>query len=182
MKSDLDIMVDLETLATTPDAMVLIIAGIRFNSKRDYSGVTEPWGLGDYFYARIDVNQPERNLSMDTYDWWMKQDKEIQEEAFGDEGRLSLKDAMVQFNDWAGDAERYWANGAGFDYTILENCNQQLGLQSPWKYWQVCDARTVYTLVPNHHRPAKFKHHALWDCLNQIQRLNDCLYRMNITL
>ena len=87
---------------------------------------------------------------------------------------------MRGINAWATGADRYWANGAGFDFTILESCNRQFNNKSPWHFWQVLDARTIYKLVPDHFIPQNNKHHALWDCLSQIQRLTECFHKLGV--
>lgn len=177
MKLDRDIMVDLETLDTNPNAAILTVAGIRFNNNKDYSAVTDPYEL-DYFYARVDLDQPYRSVSDDTMAWWAQQDAEIREEAFSEEDRYSLNDVMLAFNEWARGGDRYWANGVAFDIPILDSVNATLGYASPWQFWQVRDARTIYNMVPDHLTPTAAKHHALYDCLNQIVRLNDCFNKM----
>ena len=180
MKLDRDIMVDLETLATSPNATILTIAGIRFNFSKDYREVETPYNM-DYFYCRVDTeSQPTRDIDDDTVAWWAKQDEDAKIEAFSPEDRISLEDAMLAFNHWASGGDRYWANGSTFDFPILETANKQLGFTSPWKYWQAMDARTIYKLKPDHFSPTQFKHHALYDCLNQIQKLSDCLRKLNI--
>ncbi len=177
MKLDRDIMVDLETLDTNPNAAILTVAGIRFNNNKDYSAVTDPYEL-DYFYARVDLEQPNRTISDDTMNWWAQQASEIREEAFSEEDRYKLEDVMLAFNEWAQGGDRYWANGSAFDFPILEDANKQLNLRNSWQFWQVRDARTIYNMVPDHTVPTNAKHHALYDCLNQIVRLNDCFNKM----
>lgn len=174
-------MIDIETLGTGPNAAILTIAGIRFNKDHNYKSIRNPHEL-DYFYTRVDTeSQSHRDIDDDTVAWWAKQDEDVKIEAFSEEDRLSISDAMTAFNYWARSADRYWANGAAFDFPILETSNRQLGFASPWNYWQAMDARTIYTLLPNHYKPTQLKHHALYDCLNQIQRLTDCLNQIGNT-
>ena len=177
MKLDRDIMVDLETLATSPASAILTVAGIRFNTNRDYSEVEDPFTL-DFFYARVDLDQPDREINDDTMAWWAKQDADIREESFSEEDRYPLEAVMEAFNSWAQGGDRYWANGSTFDFPILESANKQHDLRNPWQFWQVRDARTIFNMVPDHLVPTASKHHALYDCLNQIVRLNDCFNRM----
>lgn len=172
-----DIMVDLETVATDPQAAILTIAAIRFNPNHDYSEVTDPFTL-DYFYTRVDLEQPGRNVSDDTMAWWAQQAPEIREEAFGEADRFPLADALIALEAWASGADRYWANGAAFDFPILESANNSYKIRNAWQFWQVRDARTIYQMVPDHKKPAAAKHHALYDCLNQTIRLNDCFNKM----
>ena len=173
-------MVDLETLATSPNAVILTIAGIRFNYKKEYRNIESPYTM-DYFYCRVDTeSQPTREIDDTTVAWWANQDEDVKIEAFSPEDRLSLVDAMTAFNHWASGADRYWANGSAFDFPILDTCNSQLGFSSPWRYWQALDARTIYKIMPEHFSPKQLKHHALFDCLNQIQKLTDCLQKLKI--
>lgn len=173
-------MVDLETLATSPNSLVLTIAGIRFNYTKDYRSVDSPYDL-DYFYCRVDPDsQGDREIHNDTLEWWNKQSEDVKIEAFSPEDRLSLSDAMTAFNHWARNADRYWANGSAFDFPILDTCNKSLNFVSPWNYWQAMDARTVYKMVPEHYQPKQMHHHALYDCLTQIQRLTDCLSKLKV--
>ena len=180
MKLDRDIMIDIETLATSPNATVLTIAGIRFNYIKDYREIDSPYDL-DYFYCRVDTeSQESREIHDDTVAWWANQSEDVKIEAFSPMDRLSLNDAMTAFNYWASGADRYWANGAAFDFPILESCNRSLNLTSPWRYWQAMDARTIFKMVPDHYQPKQMLHHALYDCLTQIKRLNDCLQKLKI--
>jgi len=174
-----DVMIDIETLGNTPDATVLTIAGIAFDRMGNYSTIADPTTL-DYFYCRVDVESQKREINEDTVQWWAKQPDEAKAEAFADTNRLPLADAMRGINAWATGADRYWANGAGFDFTILESCNRQFNNKSPWHFWQVLDARTIYKLVPDHFIPQNNKHHALWDCLSQIQRLTECFHKLGV--
>jgi hypothetical protein len=172
-----DIMVDLETVATDPQAAILTIAAIRFDNNKDYSEVTDPFTL-DYFYTRVDLEQPGRTVSDDTMNWWAQQAQEIREEAFGEADRFPLSDALIALEAWASGADRYWANGSAFDFPILESANKTYNIRNAWQFWQVRDARTIYQMVPDHQMPKAAKHHALYDCLNQIIRLNDCFNKM----
>lgn len=170
-------MIDLETVATGPDAAILTVAAIRFNNNRDYSDVQDPFTL-DYFYCRVDLEQPGREISDDTMAWWASQAPEIREEAFGESDRHVLEDVMIALCEWGGGADRYWANGIAFDFPILESACRTYNLRWPWQFWQVRDARTIYNMVPDHNMPKNAAHHALYDCLNQIVRLNDCFNKM----
>jgi len=88
----MDIMIDIETVGTGPDACILTIAAQTF----------DPLSVGyqkqDY-YARVDVDsQPDREVDDATVEWWATQPKEAQDEAFGEEGRISLKQALEELS------------------------------------------------------------------------------------
>lgn len=161
-----DVMIDLETLATTPDASILSIGAVKFDPFG--KDVEEP--DMDSFYVRVDVDSCDALglvTSDATLEWWAQQDKAAQEEAFNPEGRIHIKDAMDQLYKFCWGAKRVWANGSVFDITICENVFRKLQKAIPWSYWQVRDCRTAYDLGINPNRPPVLKHHALEDAWNQ---------------
>ena len=50
---------------------------------------------------------------------------------------------------------------------IIETINRILQRGNPWKFWQIRDTRTLYSLV-DMQLPKTAKHHCLYDCYNQI--------------
>jgi hypothetical protein len=166
-------MIDLETLATTPDAVILTIGAQSFDP------FTEDKFYDDHFYARIDTEcQDERAIDDGTVEWWGKQGPEAQAEAFGEENRWDLKEALEALHPIIWKAERIWANGIVFDMGILEHAYKSLGLTLPWQYYKVMDARTVYNVA----KAGRLgnSHHALEDCVNQIVLLQKSLKKLNI--
>lgn len=161
-----DIMCDLETLATSSDAAILTIGAVRF----------DPFGdeLNDNamqsFYAKIDLDSCDRIglvTSESTIEWWSKQSKEAQDEAFSEEGRIDIVDAMNQFYKFCWGAKRIWSHGAGFDVVILETIFRRIQKSYPWSYWAVRDTRTLFDMGIDAKRPPVLKHHALEDAWNQ---------------
>lgn len=164
MKSDL--MIDLETLATSPNSAVLTIGAIRF----------DPFGNDieddqcDRLYVKVDLDScDELNLDVneDTIAWWSQQSKEAQDEAFSTDGRIHIREAMDQLYKFAWGCNRVWSHGASFDTVICENIFRKLNKAVPWKFWQVRDTRTLFDLGLDPKRPPVLKHHALEDAWNQ---------------
>lgn len=179
-----DIMVDIETLATTPQSVVITIGAIRFDpfadDRESYEGDKI---LMDTFYRRIDPESfdwPTAHIDDNTLAWWSQQKPEVQFEAFTDDDRHPISEVMRDFHRWCGSYNTMWANGPAFDIVILEEVCRQLHRGFPWKYWQVKDCRTVYGLV-EHERPNPRLHHAAWDCWSQIVALQSCFRNLNIT-
>ena len=50
---------------------------------------------------------------------------------------------------------------------FIETINRILQRGNPWKFWQIRDTRTLYSLV-DMQLPKTAKHHCLYDCYNQI--------------
>jgi hypothetical protein len=170
----MDLMLDIETVGTGPDACILTIAAQTF----------DPTALGylpkDY-YARVDIDsQPNREVDDATVEWWATQPQAAQDEAFGEEGRIPLRQALEELSKLCFHCNLTWANGTTFDMVILENAYKQEQLPIPWQFWNVRDARTVYSLYPDLPKP-KASHHALEDCKRQIDLLQQTLQHLGVT-
>jgi exodeoxyribonuclease VIII len=191
-----DLMIDIETVGTGPEACILTIAAQTF----------DPLGTGYHkqqFYARIDPDsQPDRNIEQGTIDWWATQPAAAQEEAFGSDNRIPLDTALEElgrliWRSFGSDnripldtaleelgrliwrSKSIWANGPTFDMNILEHAYKSFHRPLPWQYYRVRDARTVYALYPGLGKPPT-SHHALEDCRRQIDLLQATLKHLNI--
>ena len=126
-------MIDLETLSTNPDAVILTIGGVKFDARTQMNPYNE-------MYFRVDVDSQTkigRNVMQETMNWWATQPKEISEEALGDENRISLDEMVKTINKWSVGVDVFWCQGPLFDYAILQNIYKQLGHPVPWQYWQI---------------------------------------------
>ena len=168
-------MVDIETCGTGPEACILTIAAQCFDplTRQDFGDLRS-------YYCRVDPgSQPDRRVQDDTIAWWATQPREAQEEAFGEEGRISLEQALTELGRLIWHSKRFWANGPTFDANILEHAYKSHNIALPWKFYSVRDARTVYGLVPTLNKyPAS--HHALEDCRRQILLLWDSLEYLKV--
>jgi hypothetical protein len=161
-----DVMIDLETLATSTDAAVLTIGAVKFDPFG--KDVEEP--DMDSFYVKVDIDScDELNLAVndDTIAWWANQSKEAQAEAFEGTDRIHIRDAFEQLYKFCWGAKRVWSNGAAFDIPICETVYKRLNKAVPWSFWQVRDVRTAFDLGINPQRPPVLAHHALQDAWNQ---------------
>ena len=165
-------MIDIEGLATGPDATILTIAAQCF----------DPLTRGYYkqhYYARITLeSQDDRDIDEDTINWWATQ-KEAQAEAFAEEGRIPLKQALEELHRLCWKCNRIWMNGPTYDANILEHAYKSYNKPLPWQYYKIRDARTVYSLYPGSPRPPT-SHHALEDTRKQIDILQQTLKHLNV--
>lgn len=169
------IMIDLETADVTPSALILTIGAQMFNPLGE--GVID--GENSSYYARVSSESQEgRTIDDSTLAWWGTQPPEAQEEAFGEDGRVPLREMLEHLYKMIWKADKVWTNGA-FDMTILENAYKQVGMALPWKYHVVRDTRTVYSLWPDLPKP-EAAHHALDDCWRQIALLQATLQHLGI--
>ena len=161
-----DVMIDLETLATSTDAAILTIGAVKFDPFG--KDIEEP--AMDSFYVKVDIDScDELNLAVndDTIAWWGQQSKEAQAEAFEGTDRIHIRDAFDQLYKFCWGAKRVWSNGAAFDVPICETVFKRLNKAIPWSFWQVRDVRTAFDLGINPNRPPVLAHHALQDAWNQ---------------
>jgi exodeoxyribonuclease VIII len=163
-----DLMIDIETVGTGPEACILTIAAQSFN----------PLGTGyypQYFYARIDPDsQPGRNIEQGTIDWWATQPAAARDEAFNEQGRIPLGQALDELGKLIWHAKRVWAQGPTYDMNILEHAYKSYNKPIPWQFYAVRDSRTVFSLWPDLEKPPT-SHHALEDCRRQIKLLQETL-------
>ena len=158
-------MIDLETLGVEPDSVIMTVGAIKFDPYVD----TEPFqGL----YLRLDVDQQTqlgRSVDDNTLAWWSKQKESVREEAFGDEGRVSLEQFIKKLNKWCVGLDNVWCQGPTFDFVILQHFYKMMGQPVPWNYWQIRDSRTVFSMMPQDPRKAiqEELHNALADCYYQ---------------
>ena len=161
-----DLMIDLETLATSTDAAILTIGAVKF----DPFGREQTDPAMVPFYTRVDLDScHELGLvtNDDTIAWWGNQSKEAQEEAFGEADRIPITQAFEQLYKFCWGAKRVWSNGSVFDIMICEHVFRKINKAIPWKFWEVRDVRTAFDLGINPHRPPVTAHHALEDAWNQ---------------
>jgi hypothetical protein len=185
-----DLMIDLETLGTKPDAIILTIGAQLFDPTSSELWVKTPVydpitgnTVSPELNIRLDVDQQEalgRTTNEDTIKWWSSQTPEAQEEAFGEENRVDFKEALqqlVRMAEVCGPKRtvRVWSKGPTFDIMMLEHAMEQTGIRVPWSFWNVRDARTVYGLCPllDTKKNGPISHCALDDCRRQIELLRE---------
>ena len=165
-------MIDIEGLGTGPDATILTIAAQSF----------DPFGKGYYdrcYYARITLeSQENRSIQQDTIDWWATQ-PEAQAEAFAEDNRIPLDQALDELYRLAWQHDYIWAQGPTYDVNILEHAYKSYNKTQPWQFYRIRDSRTVLSLWPGRPVPPT-SHHALEDTRKQINILQQTLKHLNV--
>lgn len=174
----MDIMLDIETLATSPDSVILTFGAIKFNPfDRDVD-------MGPGLYFRINVDEQialDRKVDENTVAWWGTQSEEVREEALGEHDRISLEDFSKELNKFVVGANRIWAQGPVFDIVILENLYRQIGKPAPWPYYTIRDSRTLLKALGDTRSGGALLHNALADCVSQAEAIQDAVRRYNLT-
>jgi hypothetical protein len=165
-------MIDIEGLGTGPDAAILTIAAQSF----------DPFGTGHYdrhYYARITLeSQENRRIQDDTLAWWATQ-PEAQAEAFAEDNRIPLDQALDELYRLAWQHDYIWAQGPTYDVNILEHAYKSYNKTQPWQFYRIRDSRTVLSLWPERPVPPT-SHHALEDTRKQINILQQTLKHLNV--
>jgi hypothetical protein len=139
------LMIDLETLATCKRAVILTLGAVEFDPYSDQ----EPW---DPVYIKLDVTQQTeqgRVITDDTLDWWSKQSEEIQADAFSEDGRTTIREALDQLRRAVAHCTDIWAQGPQFDISILEDLYVSNEEPVPWRYGVIRDSRTLLSIAPD---------------------------------
>jgi hypothetical protein len=167
-------MIDLETLGTTADAVILSIGAVRFDL--DTHEVDDAG-----FYASISIESnlaAGRKIEEGTLLWWLKQSHEAQRVFH--EPKDTLESALVDFVEWFEGSDvpyedtHVWSNGASFDIPMINHALKQAGLESPWPFHNERCMRTMKNLpwaaqvnIPR----VGVQHNALADALHQVKVL-----------
>ncbi len=167
-------MLDLETLATSPDAVVLTFGAIKF----DPFDSSKPMDQG--LYMRVNVDEQialGRRVDEGTVDWWGTQSEEVREEALGETDRVSIEDFTKALNKFVVGATRIWAQGPVFDIVILENLYRQIGKPAPWQYYTIRDSRTLLKALGDDRQGGALLHNALADAVSQAGAVQSAVNR-----
>ena len=167
-------MVDIETLGSSEDALVLSIGAVIFNAEEV---------LHD-FYVNVDpYTQSDRKIETSNVMWWLQQSDEARGVLFDKETHPSqaLIIALAILEDFYDEhkPQEVWANPPTFDLSIIRHAwmtkyeGKDVNFIWPWKQ-QMC-FRTAMRLAPIHIKREKGPgaHNALEDARRQAQLLID---------
>lgn len=175
------IMLDLETLGTVSNSIILTIGAIKFDPMTDIG----PLEKCNTFYRRITI-QSCKDVGLiseeQTIKWWNSQDSSIKFEAMENTDRLPLTQVLLEFSQWFGKSVKIWGHGDDFDCVILGNAYKACNLTPPWKFWNTRDTRTLFDLARVNIKSfcQDNIHHALHDSYRQILATQESLKRLKI--
>lgn len=148
-----NIMVDLETLGTTPGSVILSIGAVVFCP---LSGL-----IKSEFLVNIDIGSSIYHgltISTKTVGWWHGQKYEAKKAALMPPQHLlcNVTSALTMFEDFivengGADAVNIWGNGSDFDNAILAKAFcvvHDKDEAQPWKFWNNRCYRTVKAGYP----------------------------------
>ncbi len=164
-----NIMLDLETLGTRADSVILSIGAVKFNL---LSGEMDDKA----FYASVSIDSNHevgpRHISESTVMWWLKQSAEAQAVFHG--AKTTLNSALEEFVNWIDHPDyRIWSNGADFDIPMMVHALDTFGYEVPWKFYMTGCHRTEKSSpnAPRAQTQPKIAHHAMYDAIAQAEHL-----------
>ena len=162
------LMIDIETLGTKSDSVILSIAAVNFDLDTGKTGAT--------FNERIDIQSClDFGLEIDskTLQWWLNQPDNVSKVAFS--GTLPLTKVLMDFwgfcKNLREDNLQVWGNSARFDLGLIENACNKTSMNIAWKYCNERDVRTLVSFNPQLRKNTPFignAHDPLDDCHHQI--------------
>ena len=170
-----NLMIDLETLSTGNNAVIVQIGACYFN---ELTGK-----IGDTFERTIDIDSSLRHgfeVDGETLYWWLLQSKKARESISGgvEKARGSATNVITHFSQFARYAAHVWSH-ATFDFPLLLNYFKKLNIKPPFSYTTARDIRTVLMLSENYdlrkYQKVGESHTALDDCKFQVKYLVDSL-------
>lgn len=149
------VMVDIETIATSADAVIIQVGAKYFEfdgENTDFPGIDVDFlmdvAVGDQ------VKRLKRVIDPHTISWWMDDTKpDARVSVLSRDTSDSLFDVMNALNDYISRAKLHsrqtdapfgvWANSPTFDLSIIRHAMVQLGIEPCWSYGREYDVRTL---------------------------------------
>jgi hypothetical protein len=164
----MDIMVDLETLSSAPDAAIVAIGAVTFND----GSIPAKDFVRQTFSVVIDARSSQRlggRIDGETVSWWLRQ-PELARMALLTEPKMTAS-AILDFCGWVkaqSGAPRIWGNGANFDNVVLRQTFERAHINAPWEFRADRCYRTLKALRPDiPFEPYGTHHNALDDAFAQ---------------
>jgi len=184
-------IIDIETLGTNADAVVLSVGIVAVDSTIDYEYKDL---IKNGFYATLDVKSQVdagRKIDKDTLAWWGRQGAEAMEVLIPSSDDIHwnqlLPSIFEYFKSVGADTKEIlvYARGSHFDFGILHDLFRVTGdagaYDLPWRWWNIHDSKTVQiTLVDEKIdvHPVGFIHHnALHDSAREYMNIQLAIYK-----
>lgn len=172
------IMVDLETLGTSPGSVIVTLAAVHFGGT--------PGRILNTFVRHIRPDTCEAaglRVDASTALWWLGQREDARFRLLeGQKEAVPLVDALDAFHAWLPGhtkTRRIWGNGASFDCAVLSAAYRMLGRQVPWHFSGERCFRTIKALHADVPMQRIGTHHdALDDAKSQALHLMQMLPQM----
>lgn len=174
-------MLDIETLGTTPGAVVLSIGAVVFK--------LSPLTMCGQFNMVISLEDSIRvglAVEASTLKWWLTQRAEVLRDQL--QKALPINFVLGSFNDWfrLEECSTIWGNSAAFDMGMLAAVYRAAGETVPWEFRSERCYRTVVKLCGDklvwNKKDTEQAHNPVYDCMYQIEHLHKATKILGIEL
>lgn len=170
------LMLDLETLGTSPESVVLQISAVPFKLG-EVSSITNLLD-GPKFNAFPTIkSQTYAKMDGDTIKWWMVQEEDARTRVFSNPMEESIGDVLKRLTSFVklNNIEAGFCKGGNFDWPIINFHYKKNQLTNPVRYFAQYCSRTLVKILEKGSSeitdPRLIKHDALHDCIRQIVEL-----------
>lgn len=164
-----DCMVDIESYSHLGYAAIASIGAVKY----DIVNRT----LGDTFYVTISPASCKEiglHFAKETLDWWAQQSKEAVAAIRKD--NIHIRDALTQFADWIGNDVDQMCCWGFLDLSALDTAFYLCGMETPWKYWDAMEMRSISKFLGGKiDRSSGTHHNALNDAIVQAKFIIELL-------
>lgn len=168
----LDVVVDIETLATSKNAPIISIGALWYDNNNQPHPFYKVNDIGDLVYQ----NQT-KHIDIETLKWWIKTLRDLGplvktdfekcfnrnlidvDSEYDDKGSGCYTNNLISFLDFIHEAKDYattnvlkfniWGCSPSFDLRILEHHLKKNSMDVPWAYYNERDVRTIRDII-NH--------------------------------
>lgn len=184
-----DVMIDIETLGTSPGAPIMEIGAVVFNANTDF--ISKKYT----FRSTLDSEAQIRDgfiSRKDTIDWWQRTNPSLYKGL-----RSSSKDykkVAEDFEKWFKKIDskyspvRLWGNSARFDIGILEAFYKKIrgnSFEPFWSSWNERCVRTIFNIDSGVRPTIKFEgtpHDPIDDATHQIKVLQAIIKKHKLVI
>lgn len=168
-----DLMIDVESLDVTENAVLLQLAGVYFNRNTGETGAE--------FCKSFDFEKCEADgftISQSTVEWWLKQDEEIYKSVTSNQE--DPLEVMKAFDDFYSGQANIWGHG-NFDFAVVNKymkfyLNKELPYRAPREIRTLVDVSGIR--VDDYGKPDA-AHSAPSDCHFQIKYVCGAIAKIN---
>jgi hypothetical protein len=149
-------MVDIETLGTNEDSVILQIGAVAFDVHDENEAEPfEGWFLTDILVSD-QIRTYKRTVDNETLIWWMDsvspdaRTSVLQRDSYN--GLVcSIYSALEDFNTFVSmhkdETDNFiWSNSPSFDLAIIKHAMRQCDIKPAWNHWDERDVRTMHHL------------------------------------
>lgn len=191
--NELHMQIDLETLGTNDNCLVIQAAFVVFDPTSTYINKN----ASRNFLLDVREQKAKRDIDLDTLIWWLKTNPQLLASLLTTDQRTPVRDFLTCLNEtiWNLNIQGIWANSPSFDIDILKTLYKQAGhdIQNAISFRKERDVRTIKALanvgIPETEAEMAKRgyevgdvHNAYYDCIFQAVQTQICYQKLGLSI